>query len=273
MCEFLKVNRSLVYYHINNRLYLKKTKDKDIELVNLVKKIFKDSKNNFGTRKIKKELEKLGICVFRKIISKIMKLNGLVSNYTVAQYKVHKSVCNEAKIENIVDRDFDDRDSLEVIVSDLTYVRVGNSWNYVCLLEDLHNREIVGYSVGKKKDAGLVEKAIFSCKYPLDKMKIFHSDRGKEYDNIAIDEILEVFNIERSLSSKGNPYDNAVCEALNKVLKIEFIYQNKFENLEKLQMGLAEYVYWYNNVRIHGSLGYLTPMEYRKLNMEVGIAA
>lgn len=237
MCKFLKVNRSLVYHHINNELSLKKTKNKDIELVNLVKGIFKDSRNNFGTRKIKNELEKLGFCVSRKVISRIMKTNGLVSNYTVAQYKVYKSTCNEAKIENIVDRDFNDRDSLEVIVSDLTYVRVGKSWNYVCLLEDLHNREIVGYSAGKKKDAGLVEKAIFTCKYPLDKMKIFHSDKGKEYDNISIDEILDAFKIERSLSSRGNPYDNAVCEALNKVLKIEFKYQNRFENLKSYKWG------------------------------------
>ena len=59
-------------------------------------------------------------------------------------------------------------------------------------------------------------------------MKIFHSDRGNEYDNILIDNILHIFKIDRSLSRKGNPYDNTVSEATNKSLKIEFIYQHKF---------------------------------------------
>ena len=84
-----------------------------------------------------------------------------------------------------------------------------------------------------------------------------------DYDNIKIDNILEAFNIERSLSRKGNPYDNAVSEAMNKILKIEFIYQNKFETLEELELQLAEYIYWYNHIRIHGSLGYISPINYR----------
>ena len=86
-----------------------------------------------------------------------------------------------------------------------------------------------------------------------------------DYDNIKIDNILEAFNIERSLSRKGNPYDNAVSEAMNKILKIEFIYQNKFESLEELELQLAEYIYWYNHIRIHGSLGYISPIKHRNI--------
>ena len=88
--------------------------------------------------------------------------------------------------------------------------------------------------------------------------------------HIKIDNILETFNIERSLSRKGNPYDNAVSEAMNKVLKVEFIYQNKFKTLEELELQLAEYIYWYNNIRIHGSLGYISPAEFRyRENLEL----
>lgn len=130
----------------------------------------------------------------------------------------------------------------------------------------LFNREIIGYAAGEKKDARLVEKTLISVKYPLKDIKIFHSNRGNEFDNKLIDDILEAFEIDRSLSNKGNPYDNAVSEAVNKIMKTEFIYQNKFESLEELQLGLAEYVYWYNNFRIHGSLDYLTPTEYRRVN-------
>src|SRR5690606_6389755 len=71
-------------------------------------------------------------------------------------------------------------------------------WNYVCTIIDLSNREIIGYSAGANKDADLVEKAILSCRYSLNDIRVFHSDRGKEYDKKTIDEVLETFNIERS---------------------------------------------------------------------------
>jgi len=238
----------------------------ELIITNHIKSIFKRSRNNYGTRKIKKELGKLNYQVSRRRISRIMKENGLVSNYTVAQFKVHPAACNQSPTPNIVDRDFNDRKKLEVAVSDLTYVRVGNKWNYVCTLIDLFNREIIGYAAGANKNAELIETALLRCNYSLKDIKIFHSDRGNEYDNALIDNILSTFKIDRSLSRKGNPYDNAVSEATNKTLKIEFIYQRKFETLEQLQLELAEHVYWYNNQRIHESLDYMTPIEYRELN-------
>ncbi len=268
MCKLLKVSRSLVYYHLNNKNSNSSNEDSEIE--KHIIKIFHRSKNNYGTRKIKVELEKLGHQVSRRRIARTMKENALVSNYTVAQFKVQGNGCNESKVSNIVDRQFDNRAKLEVAVSDLTYVRVGSQWNYVCTLVDLSNREVIGYSAGPNKDASLIEKALLRCRYSLKDIKVFHSDRGREYDNIKIDNILETFNIERSLSRKGNPYDNAVSEAMNKVLKVEFIYQNRFESLEELELQLAEYIYWYNHIRIHGSLGYISPVEYRnKTSLEL----
>lgn len=65
--------------------------------------------------------------------------------------KVEKSKCNNKAIANKVDRNFDDRPSLKACISDLTYVRVGNCWNYICSIIDLHNQEIIGYSAGKIK--------------------------------------------------------------------------------------------------------------------------
>ncbi len=63
-----------------------------------------------------------------------MKQNGLVSKYTVAKVKPHVDKCNESKVANLVNRKFNDQQHLNVVVSDLTYVRVGKSWNYVCVL-------------------------------------------------------------------------------------------------------------------------------------------
>ena len=260
MCKFLNISRALIYYH-------PKVKIISVELDKLIIKIFRDSKNNYGSRKIKKELELRNYFISLRRIRKIMNKYGLVSNYTIKQFKVHKSKPNEDNVSNIVDRHFNYRDVLEVIISDLTYVRVCNSWNYVCLIIDLFNREIIGFSAGKHKDASTVEKAINSIKYDLKKIRIFHTDRGSEFKNKLIEDILIKFDITRSLSNKGTPYDNAVAEATYKIFKTEFCFNRKFNSFEQLELELFDYVNWFNNFRIHGSLNYLTPMQYKSVHI------
>ena len=151
----------------------------------------------------------------------------------------------------------------EVIVSDLTYVNVSGRWYYICILIDLFNREIIGYSCGAHKDANLVKEALYKATISLNHVRLFHTDRGKEFDNKIIDEILETFGITRSLSRPGNPYDNAVAETTYKTFKTEFC-NKRFETLVQLETELFDYVNWYNTKRIHGSLGYLSPVEYRR---------
>ena len=85
MCKFSEVSRSLVYYHLNE----------EFNITNHIKNIFKNSRNNYGSRKIRVELEKQGWQTSGRRISRIMKENGLVSNDTIAQYKVDTSnKCN-----------------------------------------------------------------------------------------------------------------------------------------------------------------------------------
>ena len=259
MCKLLNISRSVFYYN-------HKVKKVNSQLENEIIKIFKKNRNNYGTRKIKDKLTKKGYKVSRRKIGKIMKKYGLVSNYTVKQYKVKKEGCNEEKCENIVNREFKRKEIKEVVVSDLTYVNVKGRWNYICVIIDLYNREIIGYSVGKKKSAKLVYKAFAKIKEGLNKIKILHTDRGNEFKNKMIDELLKEFKIARSLSKKGNPYDNAVAEATFKVIKTEFINTKKFESTEELEEELTDYIEWYNNERIHGSLNYLTPVAYRELS-------
>ena len=126
MCKFLKVSRSLVYYYLNKEKL--DISNEEAEIENHIIDIFHKSRNNYGTRKIKRKLDNRGYRVSRRRISRIMNENGLVSNYTVASYRVHATSCNESPVTNIVDREFDNRDKLEIAVSDLTYVRVVNKW-------------------------------------------------------------------------------------------------------------------------------------------------
>ena len=116
MCRVLQVPRSTYYYES------KVNKSTD-EITTMVIEIFKSSRNNYGTRKIKIELKELGHIVSRRKIGRIMKLNGLVSNYTVAQYKPHIYKCNESKIANELNREFNPDSPYAVVVRDLTYVK------------------------------------------------------------------------------------------------------------------------------------------------------
>lgn len=192
-----------------------------------------------------------------------MKENGLVSSYTVKQFRMHKQTCNNDPVKNELNRNFNQKKRMNAVVSDLTYVNVDGKWNYICTIIDLYNREIVGYAAGKNKDASLVRKAINSINYDLSRVNLFHTDRGNEFKNRMIDEVLEAFDIKRSLSAKGCPYDNAVAEATYKIIKTEFAYNKRFKDFEELELELFDYVNWYNNIRIHGSLNYMTPVEYR----------
>src|SRR5699024_6216277 len=214
-------------------------------------------------RKIKKELQKKGWKVSRRRIGRIMKEQGLVSKYTVAQFRPKKTKVNESEIGNTLNREFNQNQELKVIVSDLTYVRVNQKWHYICILIDLYNREIIGHSAGPHKSAELVQRAFGTVKYNLNRLELFHTDRGSEFKNKLIDEALATFGIGRSLSEKGSPFDNAVAEATFKTIKTEFVSGMVFTSQQELDLALFDYVNWFNNIRIHGSLDYLTPKEYK----------
>ncbi|MBS7528908.1 transposase [Hazenella sp. IB182353] len=107
-------------------------------------------------------------------------------------------------------------------------------WHDVCIFVDRFNREIIGYRAGERKDAQLVYRALSSIKQDLRKIKTFHTDRGNEFKNKLIDEALQIFDIQRSLSFKGSPY----------------------------------YVNWFNRIRIHSTLEYLSPIEYKSQHLK-----
>ncbi|AXF57354.1 IS3 family transposase [Salicibibacter kimchii] len=261
MGDVLQIPRSTYYYEAKARA------NQDEELPTLIVDIFKSNRRVYGQRKIKKELEKLDWTVSRRRIGRIMKEQGLVSKYTVAQFKPSKTACNESAVGNTLNREFDQDQELKVIVSDLTYVRVQQKWHYICVLVDLYNREIIGHSAGPHKSAALVQRAFASVKHNLIRLELFHTDRGSEFKNQLIDQALETFGIERSLSEKGTPYDNAVAEATFKTIKTEFVHGSIFLNQRELDLELFDYVHWFNHIRIHGSLDYLTPIEYKSMNL------
>lgn len=222
----------------------------------------RDSHERCGAGKIKAALERRGVTASRRRIVNIMKRRGMTSAYARRTFKPHKTRVNEARLANILDREFDGYEPRTHLASDLTYVRVGGKWAYVCLLIDLANRSIAGHSADTGRTADLVMAAFATLDFPLTEVEVFHTDRGSEFDNAKIDELLDVFDIRRSLSRKGNPYDNAVVESTNRLLKKGLIYRNHYTSLEQLRSDLNDYVWWSDNQRLHSTLGYRSPKEF-----------
>lgn len=259
-CRALGVPRSTYYWRLSHP----PAKCDPDPITKDVVQIYEKSWGRYGTPRIKQMLARRGICASRRRIGRIMHENGLVSAYSQGKPRDAGSGVNEAKLPNIVAREFDGRQPRTHIVGDLTFVKVGRRWCYVCLLVDLYNREIVGHAASQRKDSSLVKAALATLDFPLSSIEVLHTDRGAEFDNAAIDELLDEFNIKRSLSKKGCPWDNAVIESTNRILKKELVYRHRWWSLDQLRSELNRYVRWYNRERIHSKLGYLSPVEFRQ---------
>jgi len=226
--------------------------------------IFLDSRSIYGARKIKAELSKLGYQVSRRKIMEIMKYQGLKSKYEKARSKKTKTGANFTDYRNLVQRHFTGRKPFEVIVADVTYVYFDRRLYYLCVFMDIATRMIVGSSVSTRIGTGLVESALYSMSLDLNKVKIFHTDRGSEFNNIKINALFASFEISRSLSNVSSPLDNAVIESLNNIVKIEWKFGLQIDSISEFKTSWYDYVDWYNNERLHGSLGYVSPANYMK---------
>ena len=229
-CRILGVPRSTYYWMVEHPEV-----ERADPIAGDVRAIWRDSRQRYGARKIKAALGRKGVTASRRRIGNIMREQGMTSSYARKTFKPHRTRADEAKLANLLDREFDGYAPRTHLASDLTYVRVGGGWAYVCLLVDLANRSIAGHSAGMSRGADLVMAAFATLDFPLTDVEVFRTDRGSEFDNAKIDGLLDVFGIRRSLSRKGNPYDNAVVESTNRLLKKELIYRNHYTTIEQLR--------------------------------------
>jgi len=190
LCRCLGISRCLYYYHRKGSEKLDETKLKEE-----VKEIVEQNRGVYGCRKLRAVLLRRGERVSKRRLCHIMKELGLRAGLGRKKPMSTKQRSNQADTQNILNRRFDAQEPYAAVVSDLTYVRSGQKWHYVCILLDLHNREIIGHSAGVRKDAKLVYETFASVSLPLNRMQMFHTDRGSEFDNRLIDEMLQTFQI------------------------------------------------------------------------------
>ena len=119
----------------------------------------------------------------------------------------------------------------KVWVSDITYVRVANSFNYVCTIMDLYSRKIIAWRAGRNPDSLLVIQTLEEAWLKRGKPKavMFHSDRETQYTSEAVRKAMESKNFIQSFSNSGSPHDNAVAEAFFRYLKEEELYRRNLQ--------------------------------------------
>ncbi|MCI6585032.1 MAG: IS3 family transposase, partial [Mobiluncus sp.] len=166
---------------------------------------------------------------------------------------------------DLVNRQFKASRPNELWVADITYVRTLSGFVYTAFVTDVYSRKIVGWATrSSMKTEALpleaLEQAVMSATNQLDQL-IHHSDHGSQYTSIAYNETLADYGIKPSTGTVGDSYDNALAETVNGLYKTELIYSQPWASLTEVEFATLNWVYWWNNERLHESLGYCTPAE------------
>ena len=182
----------------------------------------------------------------------------------VRRKKYHNYTNGIYKYDNHLARDFHADRPNQKWVTDISYIRTGQGFLYLSVIRDLYDNSIVAYKTGTKQNINLVLSTIRAAKR---KEKVtgslhLHSDQGFQYTSQAYYSLTKSYHITPSMSSRGNPYDNAMAENFFSILKTECIYRAKIRTYEEARLLIGEYIHFYNNERIQLKTK-LTPLEKR----------
>jgi transposase InsO family protein len=162
-------------------------------------------------------------------------------------------------VENKLNRDFNVTRKEQAWVSDITYIKTAQGWLYLTVILDLEDRKVIGWSFSqclRADHTAIPAWRMAVNSRPITQHMLFHSDQGVQY---ACDEFTGLLSgyklVERSMSRKGNCWDNAVAESFFKTLKVELVYQNRYQTFKHAELSIFEYIEtWYNKKRIHTSI-------------------
>jgi transposase InsO family protein len=265
------VSKSGYYNYIcpkseDNRHHKYEKETRDIQIV--VNK-FNEGGFKKGSRQIKEQLKDDGIIMNLKKILRIMRQNNLHTKVTrINPYKkMLKAIEENSYAPNRVKREFDKYKPGELILTDITYLYYGNSQKaYMSAIKDCASKQIVGYAISLSLKIDFViesyEMMMNNPKFKLSKNAISHSDQGAHYTSHLYCDYLEYHDIKRSMSRRGNCWDNAPMESFFGRFKSETNFKN-IHSIKELRKYISEYIYYYNNVRKTPVTKNMTPNEYR----------
>lgn len=216
-------------------------------------KLYKELNNGF--------LKDLGISMGRDAVFNLVRENGMLikskKRYVITtnsfhRYRIHPDLVQRRRPQG----------AEEIWVSDITYITTTGGFSYLSLVTDAYSRKIIGHYLSVDlKALGCIKALNMAIKariYP-EKTLIHHSDRGTQYCCDDYISSLREKDIQISMTQTGSPYDNAIAERVNGILKGEFELYKIFKSHSHASAAVEQAVYKYNNIRLHTSCNYKTP--------------
>lgn len=261
MCRVLDVRRSCYYQWRNGITY----KDRDAQLRVHIKAIHRHHEGRYGAPRITPELRAHGFEVNHKRVARIMREMGLKGK-PKKRFKVATTDSTHSRpvADNLLNRDFTTTAPNQALVADITYVPTRAGVVYLAVILDLFSRKVVGWSVAEHMETSLCLSALrqASLRGELSGC-VHHSDRGSQYASVAYRSALSSLGLVCSMSRKGNCWDNAVAESFFGTLEQELIGESDWADLFEARTSLSRYIHkYYNAIRRHSTLGYLSPVEF-----------
>lgn len=269
MCKVLRLSRSSYYSWRNRNPSNREQENKVLE--KMITEIHLKSRGTYGSPRISRELKELGFSASKPRVARLMKSNGIQSKIRKKWKVTTNSNHKYPVVSNKLNRDFTTEDPNQVWVSDITYIATREGWLYLTVILDLWDRKIIGWALSKTmyaKDTVVPAWKMANANRKIDAPIIFHSDRGIQY---ACKEFANYLGrnelVTRSMSRKGDCWDNAVAESFFKTLKTELVYHQDYKTREQAELAVFDYIEtWYNRQRRHSALDGMTMLEFEKMN-------
>jgi len=263
LCRVMEVSRSGYYRWRKAQQQPCERILRDRCLLSDVQRIYDDNAGRYGAPRVFEVLRKAGVKVSRKRVARLMRAQGLRGVKKRRYRSCTNSEHDDPIADNLLGRDFNKKRFGEAWVGDVTYIRTDEDWLFLAVVIDVATRRVVGHAMSNRISADLAAQAFQRAVDEFGAPEMFHSDRGVEYAARSFRELLRRYDVVQSMSRKGNCWDNALAESFFASLKNELVHQRRFSTRNEARTAVFEYVVgYYNRVRLHSSLGFMTPVEF-----------
>jgi len=271
LCQALEVSANGYYDWRKRQAHPGRRAQQDQQLKERMGQIHEQSRQTYGSPRIREALQQSGQRHGRNRIARLMREAGLYGRQK-RRFRVRTTDSNHDQplAPNRLAEAPAPQTPNQLWAGDITYVSTAQGWVYVAAILDLYSRSIVGWAVSSQINTALVLAALqMACSHRQPPAGlIFHSDRGVQYASLEYRQALAAAAMVASMSRKATCYDNATMESFWSTLKLELIYRQQFANAAQVRQAVFEYIeVFYNRQRLHSALGYHTPADFEAANI------